>query len=45
MDYQEMFKFHKEKKADVTIACIEVPIQEASRFGIMNTKKMEEYMI
>lgn len=39
MDYQEMFKFHKEKKADVTIACIEVPIEEASRFGIMNTKE------
>ncbi|ABP66402.1 glucose-1-phosphate adenylyltransferase [Caldicellulosiruptor saccharolyticus DSM 8903] len=39
MNYQEMLKFHKEKKADVTIACIEVPIQEASRFGIMNTRE------
>lgn len=39
MDYRQMFRFHKEKGADVTIACIEVPISEASRFGIMNTKE------
>ena len=32
-----MLKFHKKKSADVTIAVIEVPINEASRFGIMNT--------
>ncbi|GCD12336.1 glucose-1-phosphate adenylyltransferase [Clostridium tagluense] len=37
MDYSKMLNFHKEKFADATIAVIEVPIDEASRFGIMNT--------
>lgn len=37
MDYTKMLKFHKEKKADATIAVIEVPLKEATRFGIMNT--------
>lgn len=39
MDYNEMLKYHKEKKADVTIAVIDVDIKEASRFGIMNTNE------
>lgn len=39
MNYDEMLEFHKEKNADATIAVIEVPIKEASRFGIMNTKE------
>lgn len=39
MDYADMLSYHKEHKADVTIAVIEVPIQEASRFGIMNTNE------
>ena len=37
MDYNAMLKFHIEKKADWTIAVREVPWEEASRFGIMNT--------
>lgn len=37
MDYAKMLAYHKECKADATIAVIEVPIKEASRFGIMNT--------
>ncbi len=37
MDYSEMIAFHEEKNADCTIAVIDVPIEEASRFGIMNT--------
>ncbi|MCX7903371.1 MAG: glucose-1-phosphate adenylyltransferase [Caloramator sp.] len=37
MDYNLMLDYHKEKNADCTIAVIEVPIEEASRFGIMNT--------
>jgi glucose-1-phosphate adenylyltransferase len=37
MDYSEMIDFHVEKKADATIAVIEVPKKEASRFGIMHT--------
>lgn len=35
MDYSKMLKFHKEKKADCTIAVLDVPLEEASRFGIM----------
>ena len=37
MDYSNMLNFHKAHDADVTIACIEVDINEASRFGIMVT--------
>ena len=37
MDYDQMLDYHKEKKADCTIAVINVSIDEASRFGIMNT--------
>lgn len=37
MDYSLMLDFHKEKQADATIAVIEVPWEEASSFGIMNT--------
>ena len=46
MDYSEMLNFHKEKNAKATIAVIEVPWDEASRFGIMNTeedKKIYEF--
>ncbi len=39
MDYSKMLKFHKEKEAMATIAVIEVPIDEANRFGIMNTRE------
>ena len=35
MDYSKMVEYHKEKNADATIAVIEVPWEEASRFGIM----------
>ncbi|AZU63698.1 glucose-1-phosphate adenylyltransferase [Neobacillus mesonae] len=37
MNYEMMLEFHIEKNADVTISLIEVPWDEASRFGIMNT--------
>lgn len=37
MDYSSMLKAHKERNADCTIAVIDVPMEEASRFGIMNT--------
>ena len=36
MDYDKMLTYHKEMNADATIAVIEVPMKEASRFGIMN---------
>lgn len=38
MDYSRMLAFHKLSNADCTIAVINVPIEEASRFGIMNTR-------
>ena len=37
MNYDKMLAFHKERQAEATIAVIEVPLKEASRFGIMNT--------
>ncbi len=37
MDYSKMLKAHKETGADATIAVLEVSLEEASRFGIMNT--------
>lgn len=37
MDYDKMIEAHEEMGADATIAVMEVPIEEASRFGIMNT--------
>ncbi len=37
MNYAKMLSYHKEMNADATIAVIEVPMKEASRFGIMNT--------
>ncbi len=37
MNYAKMLAYHKEQNADATIAVIEVPMKEASRFGIMNT--------
>ena len=35
MDYSDMLTYHKEKNADCTIAMLEVPWEEASRFGLM----------
>ncbi len=37
MDYAEMLRYHKKKDADCTIAVLEVPLKEASRFGILTT--------
>lgn len=36
MDYSKMLEAHKKSQADATIAVIDVPLEEASRFGIMN---------
>ncbi|MGN0484923.1 MAG: glucose-1-phosphate adenylyltransferase [Lachnospiraceae bacterium] len=46
MDYEVMLDFHKENNADVTIATMPVPLEEASRFGIVITdenKKIQEF--
>lgn len=39
MDYSKMINFHREKGAACTIAAYEVPLEEASRFGILNTNE------
>lgn len=39
MNYESMLEYHIDKKADASISVIEVPWNEASRFGIMNTNK------
>jgi glucose-1-phosphate adenylyltransferase len=39
MDYNDLLKEHRRKNADVTIAVMEVPWDEAPRFGILNTDK------
>lgn len=39
MNYAEMLDFHKKKNADATISVIDVPYEEASRYGIMNITK------
>ncbi len=37
MDYSQMLEFHKKNNADATISVIRVPLEETSRYGIMNT--------
>ena len=39
MDYAKMLEYHNAKNADATIAVMQVPNEEASRFGIMNTRE------
>ncbi len=39
MDYSKMLDFHKANNCHATIAVLEVPMEEASRFGIMNTRE------
>ncbi|MBC8316630.1 MAG: glucose-1-phosphate adenylyltransferase [Desulfobulbaceae bacterium] len=34
MDYREMIAYHREKDADLTIACVQVPMDKAHRFGV-----------
>lgn len=41
MDYSKMLDLHKKNKCDATIAVLEVPIEEACRFGIMNTDETD----
>ena len=46
MDYEVMLDFHKENNADVTIATMPVPMEEASRFGIIiadENKKISDF--
>ena len=45
MNYAKMLAFHKQQNADATIAVIEVPMKEASRFGIMNTNGDDDQIV
>ncbi len=42
MDYEAMLDFHKENGADITLATIPVPLEEASRFGVVITDKNKQ---
>lgn len=42
MDYSKMIDFHKEHNADATISVIQVPMEDASRFGIVNAHENGE---
>lgn len=44
MDYEVMLDFHKEKNADVTIAAMPVPMEEANRFGVLITDDDKQIM-
>ena len=42
MDYAKMLRFHKERGAAVTLAAIEIPIQEAYRFGVLSVDEQDK---
>ncbi len=42
MDYAKMLRFHKERGAAVTLASIEIPIQEAYRFGVLSVDEQDK---
>jgi glucose-1-phosphate adenylyltransferase len=44
MDYSKMLRFHEEKGADMTVAALEIPREEASRFGILQVDEQDRVM-
>lgn len=44
MDYEVMLQFHKENKADITLATIPVPMEEAGRFGVVITDEKKQIL-
>jgi len=44
MDYREMIRFHKEKKADVTVACVTMPKETSSQFGVIEVDKNQHVL-
>lgn len=44
MDYELLIDYHKEHEADVTISVLEVPWEEASRFGVINVNDKMDVM-
>jgi glucose-1-phosphate adenylyltransferase len=39
MDYAHMLRFHEERKADITIGCIPIPLEECDQFGVMEVDR------
>lgn len=44
MDYEVMLNYHKANKADITLACIPVPMEEANRFGVVITDENNQIL-
>ena len=44
MDYREMIRFHKEKKADVTVACVTMPKETSSYFGVIEVDRNQHVL-
>ncbi|MGF1684722.1 glucose-1-phosphate adenylyltransferase [Photobacterium minamisatsumaniensis] len=44
MDYEPMLEQHKASKADLTVACMEVPIEEANAFGVMTVNEQQQVL-
>ena len=44
MDYREMIRFHKEKKADVTVACVPMSKKKSSSFGVIEVDKSQHVL-
>jgi len=44
MDYREMIRFHKEKKADVTVACVTMPKETSPHFGVIQVDKNQHVL-
>jgi glucose-1-phosphate adenylyltransferase len=42
MDYAAMVKYHVKSRAEVTIACMDVPVEEASEFGVMGVNDRQQ---
>src|SRR5262245_39601048 len=42
MDYAKMLKFHRERRAAVTLAAIEIPLAEAYRFGVLSVDEQDK---
>jgi len=44
MDYREMIHFHKEKNADVTVACVTMPKEDSLHFGVIEVDKQQHVL-
>jgi glucose-1-phosphate adenylyltransferase len=40
MDYRPMLEYHCQRRADVTVGCVEVPVEDAHQFGILTVDRI-----